>query len=151
MCNHPQIFERSDSLAPLQFQEFYYDFSQNTPGIGYMPLINHNPIRYSIPKFLYRNLPTPRGFHSKSLYNMFCIFSPSYIHNSIFHSNSGPSIRPLWTRTSSTCFGFSRMSDLSPADIYRCRFQGELLQYLWLIQFQKRIDQLQLYMNTENG
>ncbi len=57
VCNHPELFERSDTISPFCFQEF--DFSSTptaTPKtVPYVGPPSVNPISLKIPKLLYRN------------------------------------------------------------------------------------------------
>eukprot|EP01133_Synstelium_polycarpum_P016843 gene16843-20027_t len=105
VCNHPELFERSECRSPYQFQLDQADtpapFSDHAAEHQrVLVVVNHNPIKYQIPVLLSNSLlPTKRIVERLSL------FSPLNIHTSL--------------ATGSSCFSFSRLADLSPGDLSR--------------------------------
>jgi DNA helicase INO80 len=54
VCNHPELFERADIVAPYSFSEFGRSGPLNRQGDFVMaPYSTRNPIGYSIPELLY--------------------------------------------------------------------------------------------------
>jgi chromatin-remodeling ATPase INO80 len=54
VCNHPELFERADIVAPYSFSEFGRSGPLNRQGDFVMaPYSTRNPIEYSIPELLY--------------------------------------------------------------------------------------------------
>ncbi|KAI0307777.1 SNF2 family N-terminal domain-containing protein [Multifurca ochricompacta] len=54
VCNHPELFERADVVAPYSFTEFGRSGPLNRQGDFVMgPYSTRNPIEYSIPELLY--------------------------------------------------------------------------------------------------
>nr|ATG70771.1 INO80 [Microbiota decussata] len=124
VCNHPELFERNEGHSFM-----YFGHSQNSllpAPFGEMEEIHYagsrNPISYKIPKLVYRecteSLPvccsgSPQGFRQKWLDNLLNIFSAENIYASVFprHAESES------TLVRSGSFGFSRLVDLSPAEV----------------------------------
>ena len=54
VCNHPELFERADVVAPYSFSEFGRSGPLNREGdFVQLPYSTRNPIELSIPKLLY--------------------------------------------------------------------------------------------------
>jgi chromatin-remodeling ATPase INO80 len=54
VCNHPELFERADIVAPYSFSDFGRSGPLNRQGYFIMlPYSSRNPIEYSIPELLY--------------------------------------------------------------------------------------------------
>lgn len=54
VCNHPELFERADIVAPYSFSEFGRSGPLNRQGdFIIVPYSTRNPIKYSIPELLY--------------------------------------------------------------------------------------------------
>ncbi|KAI8348053.1 SNF2 family N-terminal domain-containing protein [Choanephora cucurbitarum] len=94
VCNHPELFERADVESPLSFCQFSETGSLSKETFLYCPYSASSPIKYHIPKKLYRNggflkvvsPDTQAGFRSKYLNNLFSIWREDHIHQSEFSS-----------------------------------------------------------------
>ena len=54
VCNHPELFERADVVAPYSFSEFGRSGPLNREGdFVQLPYSTRNPIELAIPKLLY--------------------------------------------------------------------------------------------------
>ena len=54
VCNHPELFERADIVAPYSFSEFGRSGPLNRQGdFLLVPYSTRNPIEYPIPELLY--------------------------------------------------------------------------------------------------
>jgi DNA helicase INO80 len=54
VCNHPELFERADIVAPYSFSEFGRSGPLNRQGDFLLaPYSTRNPIEYAIPELLY--------------------------------------------------------------------------------------------------
>jgi DNA helicase INO80 len=94
VCNHPELFERADVESPLSFCEFSQSGSLSKETLLYCPYSSRNPIKFQIPKKLYRNggilkqvgPHSRRGFELRYVNNELNIWNDQYIHE-----NSGSS------------------------------------------------------------
>ena len=56
VCNHPELFERADVIAPFSFSEFGRSGPLNREGdFVQLPYSTRNPIEYTIPKLLFED------------------------------------------------------------------------------------------------
>ncbi|XP_051149034.1 chromatin-remodeling ATPase INO80 [Andrographis paniculata] len=114
VCNHPELFERNEGSTYFYFGEI--PNSLLPPPFGELEVIFYsgarNPISYKMPKLVYQEvgeaskihyLESDRRLCGKSLVKLFNIFSPENIYNSSLQQ--------------SEAFGFSRLIDLSPAEM----------------------------------
>eukprot|EP01018_Ginkgo_biloba_P035476 Gb_04007 [translate_table: standard] len=126
VCNHPELFERNEGHTFLYFGQI--PNSLLPPPFGELEEIHYagsrNPISYKIPKLVYRDgiqsLPiscsgSTQGFREKWMDNLLNIFSPENVHTSVFprQADSIESASPVISGT----FGFSRLINLSPAEV----------------------------------
>lgn len=103
MCNHPELFERADVVSPLSFCTFSETATLIKEPSLYCPYSSSNPIKYRIPKRLYRNGGILRvvgpesnaGFCTRYLDNLMNIWSPDYIHESMLSDEPGKSYPAL--------------------------------------------------------
>eukprot|EP01117_Protostelium_nocturnum_P001824 TRINITY_DN122_c0_g1_i4.p1 TRINITY_DN122_c0_g1~~TRINITY_DN122_c0_g1_i4.p1 ORF type:complete len:1325 (+),score=435.07 TRINITY_DN122_c0_g1_i4:289-4263(+) len=104
VCNHPEIFERSEPVSPLSFQIETPDMPSNSDTVY---VNNLNPIQFTVPKFLFRQgMDTLKHVSRKRwLSSTFNVWSPDNVHKSSMES------RPF------SAFSFMRMCDLSPAQL----------------------------------
>lgn len=122
VCNHPELFERNEGSTYFFFGEV--PNSLLPPPYGELEEIYYsgrrNPITYEIPKLVYHDLFPQSSSHfsgvgcGKNLFlRYFNIFSPENIHRSELteHYHSDCSF------LRSGCFGFARLTDLSPTEI----------------------------------
>lgn len=99
VCNHPGLFERADVMAPMSFCNFSETGSLSKETTLYCPYSATSPIKYHIPKKLYRNggilkVVSPdsnAGMDTKYLDNMMNIWNSKYIHDSEFSNEKGNS------------------------------------------------------------
>lgn len=97
VCNHPELFERGDVQAPFSFCSFSETGSLSKENHLYCPYSATNPIKYHIPKQLYRDggmlktigPKTRAGFDTKYLDNLMNIWNSDYIHQSEFSNEKG--------------------------------------------------------------
>jgi len=95
VCNHPELFERADVVAPFSFSDFGRSGPLAREG-EYVSLSysTRNPIEYRIPSLFYEdggllNVPCENsGFRSRhsGLHKMFNIWSTDWIHHSLLTS-----------------------------------------------------------------
>ncbi|KAG6911866.1 hypothetical protein DXG01_000113 [Tephrocybe rancida] len=114
VCNHPELFERADVVAPFSFS----NFGRSGPLMResdfiLLPYSTRNPIEYLVPELLHLDgglLNTPYtspavGAQNSSLLKKFDIWSANWIHKSI-------------TERASSSFSFLRMAEVSPSEAH---------------------------------
>ncbi|KAK8684284.1 hypothetical protein V6N13_040314 [Hibiscus sabdariffa] len=124
LCNHPELFERNEGSTYFYFGEI--PNSLLPPPFGELEDIHyaesHNPITYKIPKLLQQEvlqnsetfcLTVAHGVYREMFYKYFNVFSTENVYQSIFPQES--SSNGLCVRSGT--FGFSRLMDLSPAEV----------------------------------
>lgn len=92
VCNHPELFERADVVAPFSFSKFGRPGPLSREGdFVDLPYSTRNPIEYVIPELLYKDggiLQVPNE-DSRSLAGSACvsklfnIWSTDWIHRSM--------------------------------------------------------------------
>ncbi|XP_027188529.1 chromatin-remodeling ATPase INO80-like isoform X2 [Cicer arietinum] len=119
VCNHPELFERSEGSTYLYFGEI--PNSLPPPPFGELEDVyysgGHNPISYEIPKLVYQDIMRSSETLSsavghdvcrESFQKYFNIFRPDNVYQSVFsedmHFKSG-------------IFGFTHLMDLSPQEV----------------------------------
>ncbi|XP_052114813.1 chromatin-remodeling ATPase INO80 isoform X1 [Arachis duranensis] len=119
VCNHPELFERSEGSTYFYFAEI--PNSLPPPPFGELEDIyypgGHNPISYEMPKLVYQEImqrsetfcsTVGHGVCRESFQKHFNIFTPENIYRSMISEgvvvNSGN-------------FGFTRLVDLSPQEV----------------------------------
>ncbi|KAJ3571584.1 hypothetical protein NP233_g3652 [Leucocoprinus birnbaumii] len=113
VCNHPELFERADVVAPFSFSKFGRSGNLAREGdFVDLPYSVRNPIEVSIPEIFYRDgglvdIPCQNDdSKNTSVFNKLCnIWSADWIQDSIYDSQS-PS------------FSFLRFLDISPAEAH---------------------------------
>lgn len=122
VCNHPELFERNEGSTYLHFGEIAN--SLLPPPFGELEDIHYsggrNPITCKIPKIVYNEM-SPEAHCSAVRHNIcresfqkyFNIFSPGNIHRSIFTQEDNSDSLLVKSET----FGFTRLMDLSPAEV----------------------------------
>ncbi|KAL1330464.1 hypothetical protein AAHE18_12G111300 [Arachis hypogaea] len=125
VCNHPELFERSEGSTYFYFAEI--PNSLPPPPFGELEDIyypgGHNPISYEMPKLVYQEImqrsetfsaTVGHGVCRESFQKHFNIFTPENIYRSMISEgvvvNSGN-------------FGFTRLVDLSPQETFLWRPQ----------------------------
>ena len=98
MCNHPELFERADVLAPFSFAHFGRSGSLGREGdLIFVPYSTRNPIEYQVPELLYldgglidipsvKPGPRSRRLCVRSLFN---IWSTDRIYQSMYDEIEG--------------------------------------------------------------
>ncbi|THH31999.1 hypothetical protein EUX98_g2177 [Antrodiella citrinella] len=100
VCNHPELFERADVLAPFSFTEYGKSGPLNREGdLIQLPYSTRNPIEFQIPKLLYLDgglLDVPQENASFSIHSgplsKFSIWSPDWIQKSMYDDAVAPPI-----------------------------------------------------------
>ncbi|XP_038720061.1 chromatin-remodeling ATPase INO80-like [Tripterygium wilfordii] len=125
VCNHPELFERNEGSTYLYFGNI--PNSLLPPPFGELEDVHYsgsqNPITYKMPKILHQEIAQSsemllsavrRGLYRESFQKNFNIFSPENIYQSIFpmEKNSSDGLR-----VRSGTFGFTRLLDISPAEV----------------------------------
>ncbi|XP_015898080.1 chromatin-remodeling ATPase INO80 isoform X1 [Ziziphus jujuba] len=124
VCNHPELFERSEGSTYLYFGEI--PNSLLPPPFGELEDIYYsgcrNPITFKIPKLVYRETlqssealcsTVTRGLCKEYFLKYFNIYSPENVYQSIFSKE----ISLDGCSDKSGTFGFARLMDLSPAEV----------------------------------
>lgn len=92
VCNHPELFERADVVAPFSFSRFGRPGPLSREGdFVSLPYSTRNPIEYVIPELLYRDggllsVPSERSkalSGGTCLSKLFNIWSTDWIHRSM--------------------------------------------------------------------
>ncbi|KIK96361.1 hypothetical protein PAXRUDRAFT_312720 [Paxillus rubicundulus Ve08.2h10] len=112
VCNHPELFERADVVAPFSFAHFGRSGPLNREGdLISVPYSTRNPIEYCIPELFYLegglvDIPSEKpGLRSRRLSprNLFNIWSPDWIYKSMYDEIEG-----------SPAFAFLRLLNRTP-------------------------------------
>ncbi|CAA6662147.1 unnamed protein product [Spirodela intermedia] len=123
VCNHPELFERNEGCTSFYFGEI--PNSLLPPPFGDLEDIHYagawNPVSYKVPKLVHeeviRRTEIPfaescGAVQQESIERLFDIFS----ENNVFQS-AVPQSRDTDAYAESGTFGFSRLIDLSPAEV----------------------------------
>ncbi|KAK4775981.1 hypothetical protein SAY87_023942 [Trapa incisa] len=121
VCNHPELFERNEGNAYFYFGEIPNPLLP--PPFGELEDVHYsgglNPVTYKIPKLIQREMlhgpenldsSVQFGLQQESFLKHFNIFSPNNVHHSTYMDGSE---KPHC----SGAFGFSRLIELSPAEV----------------------------------
>ncbi|TFK76977.1 hypothetical protein BDN72DRAFT_807283 [Pluteus cervinus] len=93
VCNHPELFERADVVAPFSFTKF----GRSGRETDFVPLAysTRNPIEFSIPALFYRDggllsIPNENApfTPTKRIPNLFNIWSTDWLYKSIYNDSS---------------------------------------------------------------
>ncbi|KAK2416854.1 DNA helicase INO80 protein [Trifolium repens] len=119
VCNHPELFERSEGSTYLYFGEI--PNSLPPPPFGELEDVyysgGHNPISYKIPKLVYQEIMRSsetlgsalgHGICRESFQKFFNIFRPENVYQSVFSEDM---------HVKSGTFGFTHLMDLSPQEV----------------------------------
>jgi DNA helicase INO80 len=114
VCNHPELFERADVVAPFSFSCFGRSGPLSREGdFISLPYSTRNPIEYAVPELFYRDgglLDIPNeGTNDLSgngcLAKLFNIWSTDWIQSSLYEE-------------AHSSFSFLRFLDLSPGEAH---------------------------------
>ncbi|KAF8078491.1 SNF2 family DNA-dependent ATPase [Lyophyllum atratum] len=91
VCNHPELFERADVVAPFSFSKFGRSGPLMREGdFISLPYSTRNPIEFSIPELFHLDLlnvspmDSVPGSQNGSLLKMFNIWSTDWMHKSLY-------------------------------------------------------------------
>lgn len=134
VCNHPELFERADVMAPFSFAHFGRSGPLGREGdLIFVPYSTRNPIEYQIPELLYLDgglvdIPSVNpGPHLRThcAHNLFNIWSTDRIHQSMYGEIEGVvhiilSARKLCSPpcSESPAFAFLRLLNKGPAEVH---------------------------------
>ncbi|RDX56022.1 hypothetical protein OH76DRAFT_1396366 [Lentinus brumalis] len=113
VCNHPELFERADVVAPFSFSEFGRSGPLNREGdFVQLPYSTRNPIEYSIPRLLFADgglldVPQENSLMRTGdgpLARMMNIWSSEAIHRSLYED-------------SNSAFSFLKFIDTAPSEV----------------------------------
>ncbi|KAF9240898.1 P-loop containing nucleoside triphosphate hydrolase protein [Melanogaster broomeanus] len=116
VCNHPELFERADVIAPFSFAHFGRSGPLNREGdLISVPYSTRNPIEYHVPELFHLeggliDLPSEiPGLRSPRLsaHNLFNIWSTDWIHKSMYDEIEG-----------SPAFAFLRLLNKTPGEVH---------------------------------
>lgn len=145
VCNHPELFERADVVAPFAFSTFGRPGSPNREGdFVHIPYSTRNPIEYEIPTLLYTDgglLDVPRENSPLTpdrgpMAHLLNIWSTDWIQRSL---EEGMSINPTITFLfffsfffflcvtdvpflEQSEFAFLRFADVTPSEAHEIHF-----------------------------
>ncbi|KAL5546382.1 hypothetical protein UlMin_006069 [Ulmus minor] len=123
VCNHPDLFERSEGSTYLYFGEM--PNSLLPPPFGELEDIHYpggrNPITFKIPKLVYQeilqkadtNSAIVRGVCRESFWKYFNIYSPENVYRSMFSNGNSSNSFSVESGT----FGFSHLMDLASEEV----------------------------------
>ncbi|KAJ1430026.1 SNF2-related, N-terminal domain [Sesbania bispinosa] len=119
VCNHPELFERSEGSTYLYFGEI--PNSLPPPPFGELEDVYYsgglNPISYEIPKLVYQEMmrssetlgsAVGHGVCRESFQKHFNIFRPENVYRSVFSED-------IYVKSGN--FGFTHLMDLSPQEV----------------------------------
>jgi len=131
VCNHPELFERADVVAPFSFAHFGRSGPIFREGDFVMlPYSTRNPIEYAIPELFYHDgglldVPNQRseGLSSSAcVTKMFNIWSADWIQRSLYQEGEidPPACLNNFTDLASahSSYGFLRLLNLSPGEVH---------------------------------
>ncbi|KAH7883708.1 SNF2 family N-terminal domain-containing protein [Phlebopus sp. FC_14] len=116
VCNHPELFERADVVAPFSFTHFGRSGPLNREGdFILLPYSTRNPIEYRIPELFYldgalMNVPSETSsLHTRSICarNLFDIWSTDRICKSLYDEIEA-----------SPAFAFLRLLNVTPSEVH---------------------------------
>ncbi|KAF7339360.1 SNF2 family helicase ATPase [Mycena sanguinolenta] len=97
VCNHPELFERADVVAPFSFSRFGRSGPLMREGdFVSLPYSTRNPIEFTVPELLYRDggilsVPSENSrsvSHSSCLTTLLNIWTTDWMHRSLYEEDS---------------------------------------------------------------
>ncbi|KAI0778036.1 SNF2 family N-terminal domain-containing protein [Trametes elegans] len=134
VCNHPELFERADVVAPFSFSEFGRSGPLNREGdFVQLPYSTRNPIEYTIPKLFYEDgglldVPTEDSFMRTGdgpLARMMNIWSTDAISRSLNEDEQ-------------SAFAFLKFVDMSPSEASAIHNLPTFARQLKAVQLEQR-------------
>ncbi|KAF5356342.1 hypothetical protein D9756_003876 [Leucocoprinus leucothites] len=140
VCNHPELFERADVVAPFSFSNFGRSGNLAREGdFMDLPYSVKNPIHVSIPELFYQDgglVDVPcitDDSKNTSVINKLCnIWSTDWIHGSIYDSGN-PS------------FSFLRFLDISPTEAHSLHASTLIKRSLRAVEQEVRLREVASY------
>ncbi|KAF8622243.1 hypothetical protein AX15_007182 [Amanita polypyramis BW_CC] len=141
VCNHPELFERADVVAPFSFSHF------GRPGPlareGDFVLLRYstrNPIEYVIPELFHQDggfldLPgehVTSPHHSSSVKKLFNIWSTDWVHKSLLED-------------AASSFSFLRLLDLSPSEAHLLHVAPLVRRRLYFAESERKLFEDDVY------
>ncbi|KAF5375077.1 hypothetical protein D9758_000153 [Tetrapyrgos nigripes] len=131
VCNHPELFERADVVAPFSFSHFGRTNPLAREGdLVDLPNSSRNLIQFTVPELFYRNggmlnVPAEDSTlpqHSSYLSKLMNIWSTDYIQKSIYEDQGLGScshfLKRRLTCVIASSFSFLRILDMSPQEAH---------------------------------
>jgi hypothetical protein len=90
VCNHPELFERADVVAPFSFAQFGQSGPLNREGdFINLPYSTRNPIEYTIPRLFYQDgglldVANENSRGLSPLSRLMNIWSTDWMHHSLY-------------------------------------------------------------------
>lgn len=137
VCNHPELFERADVVAPFSFSRFGQSGPLNREGdFIALPYSTHNPIEYQIPVLFHQDgglidVPCEKsGLRRRSdcTSTLFNIWSTDWIHRSTFDDVEG-----------SPAFAFLRLLNTTSSDVHGLQVSSFMRNWLRVLEEENRI------------
>ncbi|KAF9229431.1 hypothetical protein BS17DRAFT_723199 [Gyrodon lividus] len=137
VCNHPELFERADVIAPFSFAHFGRSGPLNREGdMISVPYSTRNPIEYRIPELFYLEaglvyIPSEKpGLRSRRLCarNVFNIWSADRIYKSMYDEIEG-----------SPAFAFLRLLNRTPGEVHGLQVSSFMRNRLVELQEENKI------------
>ncbi|PFH54596.1 hypothetical protein AMATHDRAFT_52228 [Amanita thiersii Skay4041] len=134
VCNHPELFERADVVAPFSFSHFGRPGPLAREGdFVLLPYSTRNPIEYTIPGLFYTDgglihFPGEQvvgASRTSSLQKLFNIWSTDWIHKSV--EDNAPS-----------SFSFLRLLDMSPGEVHSLHVVPLMRQRLYAVEKERK-------------
>lgn len=154
VCNHPELFERADVMAPFSFAHFGRSGPLGREGdLIFVPYSTRNPIEYRIPELLYLDgglvdIPSIKpGLRSRRFCarNLFNIWSTDGIYQSMYDEIEGIDHTTLATHITLTtilespAFAFLRLLNRGPAEVHGLQLSPFMRNRLVELQLENKI------------
>ncbi|KAG0708995.1 SNF2 family DNA-dependent ATPase [Suillus ampliporus] len=137
VCNHPELFERADVVAPFSFSRFGRSGPLNREGdFIALPYSTHNPIEYQIPALFHQDgglidVPCEKpGLRTRSdcTNALFNIWSTEWVYRSTLDDIEG-----------SPAFAFLRLLNTTPSDVHGLQVSSFMHNWLRALEEENRI------------
>ncbi|KAF9044838.1 hypothetical protein BDZ89DRAFT_1058935 [Hymenopellis radicata] len=130
VCNHPELFERADVVAPFAFSKFGRPGPLSREGdFVHLPYSTRNPIEFSVPALLTQDdelINHTDSTRNSCLSKMMNIWSTEWIHRSLYESEVSAS------------FSFLRLLGVSPQEAHSLHVSPLLKRRLLAVQEDRR-------------
>ncbi|KAF9821911.1 hypothetical protein IEO21_00341 [Rhodonia placenta] len=144
VCNHPELFERADVVAPFSFSDFGKSGALNREGdFVQLPYSTRNPIEFAVPKLLYESsslfgepIQDPevegRG-DTRRTAQLMNIWATDWIHRSYYDNEE-------------STFSFLRLLDISPSETHTLHTSNLLRRQMLVSEMQAKQSELAPYI-----